>query len=171
MLPNQVAPDGFAAKFQQAANSYFFTQIFGSLFRLDGFSLISSNVTSVSQIGAEAADPFTGRPICYSLYGKSLSGSYIVETSIGSYNPNPVRHDMLIIDGPIQNNNTSRASTTPPNQTVLNMLFNSSDDENNPGLNLNFDQFWAPGGPAARRYSPNTPSLGSGPTAFCVVSN
>jgi hypothetical protein len=48
-LPNQVAPDGFPEMFEQAANTYFFTQIFGSVYHLDGFSLIDSGIHSVAR--------------------------------------------------------------------------------------------------------------------------
>lgn len=163
-LPNQVAPDGFPKMFEQAANTYFFTQIFGSVYHLDGFMQISSTVHSVAQIGGTGTNPGTGRPFCFPLYPTVATNSFVVNPSIGPFNPPVV--DMLIMAGPINHQNTQRMTVDVPSQAVVNQLFNSVASG---GLNLNFDQFWAPYGPASPRYSPNTPSLGV-PPGFCVAN-
>lgn len=152
-LKNQVVADAFAPLMQQAANTYFFTQIFGAVYSVDGYRQTSSDVTSALQIGSWAN---VGTGYCAQIYRNAASNSYIKETSIGPYNPSV--NDLFILSGPITRQNSTRMSVNLPDQQVVDTLFGALASGD---LNLNFDQFWAPNGPAKRRYWPNTPSYGS----------
>ena len=156
-LPSATTYDNLQPIFQQAAKTYFYTQIFASIYSLDTFT------TTVNQPWLLGSGRFEGEcPYCYTycraIYPNTSSSPniqpYAVYPTSGS--PLPV-NDILYVGGALSKNNTGNMSEKYPSSDYLNTLFGT--DVKGHDLNLPSDQFWSRNGPLTRRSGNNAPGF------------
>lgn len=152
-LPSSSSADVVTPVFQQAARTYFYTQIFSSLYQLDTFGAIGNKANQPWLLGSgqdQGIYPYTNT-VCEAWYPKFTSTTdvppYTVYPTPGSTS---TQNDIFHIGGEIKQNNTALMTEKFPSTTYIDTIL-GTDVKNSKQLNLNFDQFWSPNGPLARR--------------------
>lgn len=150
--------------FTNSANVSFFTQLFGSINKVDFYGAYPYPITNPSQIYTWG-DPgcYEGQCMysCIDVYGSSIAtGGWNSWPSI----PNAASTDFYVIGGPIKGNGFSNASETMPKQDSIETLFGTAPGQ----FNLPQDLFYSINGPLQRRTG--TDNLNFGYT-FCGNKN
>jgi hypothetical protein len=162
--------------FNQAAHSYFYTQIFSSLYQLDAFYSTGNKVSTPSQLGSgqlQGVFPYENT-YCEAWYPKFDSTTDVQPFAVY---PTPdsqfTNNDILYIGGELKNNNSANMSEQFASAGYVDTIL-GIDMKNSNQLNLNFDQFWSPNGPLTVRSGTAAPgyngplctNLGKQPAKF-----